>query len=320
MVDQAGTQPALLGGSPFALPPLARDAGNAPTLGGTQRHMNELKSRPPPTTIAPAMVESWLNPLLVIDGRFRFLHGSDDVAAARDFVGTVKAPDERSLARAVVMRVHERMRILPTAFGVGMPKTLSAIIAARGGNCVSHAVLTTVVLRDCGLPTRLVSENVYTNFSLLRVATVFVRAPIGPTLNGHVWLETFVDGEWVPADAELGIFGLSEWLTMRVIRGSTVPWGIGVPVREHWRFPLYIRRLGADGMPEEDVTALYLVDEMSSYLRPGGSLPSAWVEGVQYFSRSFPWDGRAGLRILREWRRLRAMSRAVSSFAAGLSG
>ncbi len=262
------------------------------------------------------MAEAWLvNPLLVIDGRFRFEHGPKDVAAARNSVGPVEAPDESSLARAIVMRVHERMRVLPTAFGLGMPKTLPAIVKAGGGNCVSHAVLATVLLRDRGFPTRLVSENIYTNFSFLRVPTVFVRAPVGPTLNSHVWVEVLVDGEWVPADAELGLFGTAEWLSARVAHGVMVA-AVGI-IREHWKMPLCIRRLGPDGMPEEDVTGLYLVDKLTSVLRPAPALPTAWVEGVHYFSQSFRWDGRAGLRILGEWRRLRAMSRALSGLVRG---
>src|SRR3990172_9532515 len=114
------------------------------------------------------MADPWLDPLLVINRRYRFGHRPEDVAAAWDFVGRVEAPDEQGLARALVMRVHERMRIRASAFGLGMPKSLPAIVATGGGNCVSHSVLAAVLLRDCGLPARLVVEDVYTNFSLLR--------------------------------------------------------------------------------------------------------------------------------------------------------
>ena len=168
------------------------------------------------------MSDPWLDPFVVINRRFRFEHGPADVAAARDFVGPAEAPDERGLARALVMRVHERMRVLPSAFGFGMPRGLPAIVAARGGNCVSHSVLAAALLRDRGFPTRLVVEEVYTNFSLLRAPAVLLPAPIGPTLNGHVWLEVAIEGAWLPADAELGIFGISEWLAARLARGVTV--------------------------------------------------------------------------------------------------
>src|SRR3990172_2725698 len=260
----------------------------------------------------------WLDPLLVINRRYRFEHRPEDVAAARDFVGRVEAAGEESLARAVVMRVHERMRINASAFGWGMPKSLPAIMAARGGNCVSHSVLAAVLLRDRGLPARLVVEEVYTNFSLLRALAVVFRAPIGPVLNGHVWCEILDDGEWVPADAELGVYGTREWLAARVGRGVTVR-AIGLPIAEHWKFPLRIRRLGPDGQPGEDVTALYLVDRLGEALGARAALPAAWVEGVEYFSRTFDWEGRAGLRILREARRLRAMSRALAGLSEVLS-
>ena len=263
------------------------------------------------------MADPWLDPLLVINRRYRFEHRPEDVAAAWDFVGRVEAPDEQGLARALVMRVHERMRIRASAFGWGMPKSLPAIVASGGGNCVSHSVLAAVLLRDRGFPARLVSEHVYTNVSLLRVAAALIRAPIGPTLNGHVWIEALVNGEWVPADAELGVFGVDEWLVRRLARGATLA-AVGLPIREHWKFPLRIRRLGPDGAPDEDVTSHYLVDRLAEALVTT-ALPSAWVEGVHYFSGSFDWEGWAGLRVLREHLRLAAMSRALATFAQTLA-
>ena len=263
------------------------------------------------------MTDPWLDPLLVANRRLRFEHSAEDVAAARDLIGAIEAPDDRSRARAIVMRVHERMRVLPSAFGFGMPKTLRAIVSARGGNCVSHAVLATVLLRANSIPTRLVVEDVYTNVALIRAPAAFLPAAIGPTLNGHVWIEVCVDGAWVPADAELGILGMVEWLSARLGHGVTVA-ALGLVVREHWKFPLRIRRLGPDGAPEEDVTGRYLIDGPFSALGPAAGLPSAWVEGVRYFAESFPWQGRAGLRILREGWRLREMSRALATFAGAL--
>src|SRR3990172_4141143 len=116
------------------------------------------------------MSDPWLDPLLVINRRYRFEHGPEDVAAARRFVGRVEASGEQPLASELVRRVHERMRINASAFGVGMPKSLPAIVAGGGGNCVSHSVLAAVLLRDRGFPTRLVSEHVYTNVSFLPVS------------------------------------------------------------------------------------------------------------------------------------------------------
>lgn len=262
--------------------------------------------------------DAWLNPLLVINRGYRFQHSPADVAAAWDFIGPVEAPDKESLARAVVVRVHERMRIRPSAFSLGMPKSLRGIVAVEGGNCVAHSVVATVLLRDLGIPARLVSENVYTNASLLRLPTALVRAPIGPTLNSHVWVEVCVDGEWVPADAELGIFGFTEWCAARLVHGTTLR-ALGLPFPEHWKFPLRIGRLGPDGQLYEDVTALFLVDGLGRMLGPGNPLPPGWVEGVHYFSGTFRWDGWAGLRILKERRRLQRMYHALGTMAEKLA-
>jgi len=264
------------------------------------------------------MGDPWLDPLLVINRRFRFEHAPGDVAVARDFVGHVEAADEERLARAVVARVHERMRIGASAFGVGMPKSLSAIVAARGGNCVSHSVLAAVLLRDRGIPARLLVEEVYTSVSFLRALALGFRAPIGPTLNGHVWIEVLMNGRWSPADAELGIFGTHEWLATRIGRGVTVA-AIGLPVRERWKFPLRIRRLRPDGQPDQDVTRAYLIDNVAEAIGARVTLPAAWVDGVRYFTESFMWEGRAGLRILSERRRLGEMSRALATFGETLA-
>lgn len=264
------------------------------------------------------MTGPWLDPLLVTNRGLRFEHRPEDVATARGFIGSIEAHDDCGLARTIVTRVHERMRVLPTAFGLGMPKSLPDIVTAGGGNCVSHAVLAAVLLRDGGLPTRLTTEDVYTNVSLLRAPGALIRAPIGPTLNGHAWTEILLDGEWLPADAELGVFGLTEWLAMRLGGGTTLA-ALGIPIREHWKFPLRIRRLGPDGAPDEDVTGLYLIDRLAAVLGHSTALPPAWLEGVHYFSKAFPWDGWAGLRILGECRRLREMSRAHATFRGALA-
>src|SRR3990172_7127157 len=66
--------------------------------------------------------DPWLDPLLVINRRFRFEHGPEDVAAARDFIGPLEEAGGSSLARALVTRVKERVCIRASAFGVGMPK------------------------------------------------------------------------------------------------------------------------------------------------------------------------------------------------------
>lgn len=255
------------------------------------------------------MGDPFLDPHRVTNRRLRFEHSHADVLRACEFLGA----SEGTSARDVVMRVHERMRILASAFGIGMPKTLAAIVGRAGGNCVSHAVLAAVVLRQLGFGTRLMVEDVYTDASSLRAPAALLAVPIGPTLNGHVWIETLVDDEWIPADPQLGLFGTKDWIGARVLRGVSLA-ALGVPVREHWRFPLRIRRLGPDGTPAENVTQLYLIERVRA-VTGRDALPLAWTDGVEYFANVFDWQGRAGLRLLGERRRLAAMSRAIRSVA-----
>lgn len=65
------------------------------------------------------MADPFLDPQRVANRRLTFEHGHDDVLLACEFLGT----GETASARDIVMRVHERLRILASAFGIGMPKT-----------------------------------------------------------------------------------------------------------------------------------------------------------------------------------------------------
>jgi hypothetical protein len=257
------------------------------------------------------MPDAWLDPCRVANRRLLFEHSVAEVRAADASFGPFNTGDSGSLARDIVRRVRERMRVSPTAFGIGAPKSLAEIVSKARGNCVSHAVLATVLLRYHGIAARLMAEEVFTSFSLLRTPAALLIAPIGPTLNGHVWLEATIDERWQPADPELGIFGAEEWVHARLTGGVTLR-ALGMPVSEHWRFPLRIRCLREDGAPDGDATQLYLIDHASETL--GCDPPAAWAEGVQFFASSFRWQGRAGLRIAGETRRLRSMSRALSEW------
>lgn len=261
---------------------------------------------------------SFEDPLHVANRGMRFDHGARELALARAFIGPIESDGELSTAKTIISRVHRNMRVLPTAFGLGAPRTLEQIVEKRGGNCVSYAVLAVAVLRSHGIPARLVVEEVYTNVSLLRAPACLVRAPIGPTLNGHVWLEAELGGRWIPADAELGIFGDEEWSAARLLRGVTVA-ALGLGIKEHWKFPLRIRRLDASGQPDENVTELYLVEKFRGLPGLESPLGVDWLEGVRYFAGAFDWSGRAGGRILLQHRTLQRMSSALARLAAGVA-
>ncbi len=252
----------------------------------------------------------WSDPCLIVNRGMRFEHGPEDVRAAAKLIGPQVSPSDLTAVQSLTTAVQRSLKILPTAFGRGMPRTLSEILGRRGGNCVSFSVVATVVLRASGFPTRLISETVYTNISLLRGLGAVARTPIGPLTNGHVWLEVRLGGDWIPVDAELGLTGTAEWLARRLASGVTLP-ALGLPVREHWKFPLRILRLGPDGQPFEDATAEYLIDAPAKGRGDGRRPPEVWSDGVKYFSRNFRWEGRSGLRILAQLPRLRRMSRAL---------
>ena len=131
-------------------------------------------------------------------------------------------------------------------------------------------------------------------------------------------MEAELGGRWIPADAELGIFGDEEWSAARLLNGVTIA-ALGLRIKEHWKFPLRIRRLDASGQPEENVTELYLVEKLSAL--PGIERPLSvdWLEGVRYFAQEFDWSGRAGGRILLQHRTLRRMSSALALLAAGVA-
>lgn len=254
-------------------------------------------------------MDPFLDPHRVATRRLVFEHGDSDVTRASEFLGI----DESMQPRDIVMRVHKRMRIL-VSFSAEMPKTLGEIVERGAGNCESHAVLATGALRQREFPTRLVAEEVYTGPSLLRAAAALLAVPAGPTLNRHIWIETRVGGDWVPADPELGLYGIDEWMRTRVLRGVWLE-ATGVRVREHWKFPLRLRRLDEDGAPSENVTERYLVDGLRAVIGHD-TLPIPWMNGVEHFAHRFNWEGRAGLRLLGERRQLRAMSAARDSLSA----
>jgi len=196
------------------------------------------------------MPDTWSNPCSVRNRRLAFEHAAAVVERAVERFGPFAGATADALAADVVSRVHERMRIVPTALGLGVPRILDEALQRRGGNCSTFAAVLTVLLRAQGIPARLVVEDVFTDLSLLRAPAALLRAPVGPTLNGHVWVEALVQGAWLPADAELGLFGLGGWLTARVLRGVSLS-ALGLPARERWRFPLRLlaRRGLLGGLP-----------------------------------------------------------------------
>lgn len=67
------------------------------------------------------------------------------------------------------------------------------VARSQEGDCTEHAVLLAAMLRNRGIPARIVAGLVY------------VHSQGG--FGGHMWTEAYIDGHWVPLDATLGLGG-----------------------------------------------------------------------------------------------------------------
>ncbi|HEX3726238.1 MAG TPA: transglutaminase-like domain-containing protein [Pirellulales bacterium] len=72
--------------------------------------------------------------------------------------------------------------------------TAAETAQSRQGDCTEHAVLLAALARACGIPSR--------------VAIGLVYVPRSQGFGYHMWTELFLDGEWTPFDATLGLGGI----------------------------------------------------------------------------------------------------------------
>lgn len=94
---------------------------------------------------------------------------------------------------------HEKCRRLTTYVGSHMRLTsfstlllpASDVAKSRQGDCTEYAVLLAAVMRSEGVPSR--------------VAVGFAYVPSPPSLAPHMWTEAWIDGQWIPFDATLGV-------------------------------------------------------------------------------------------------------------------
>jgi hypothetical protein len=224
---------------------------------------------------------------------------------------------EPERAAGIVRWVHGHMRPGVSLGRLGTATSVWGALEHGVGNCVAHSAIGCFLLRANDLPARLVRELNYTRFALSRLPLVFTGQPIGPYLNSHVWLEVLVEGRWLPADAQLGLFGPREWVAGRLARGTTLHAHVGpIPFSEHWPFPLCIGVV-EEGPEPEDRTAAYLIEAVGRFADRNSADWRVWEEGVTHITNRFDWSTRfAGLRILREVPRLRRMERALRGLLA----
>jgi hypothetical protein len=129
-----------------------------------------------------------------------------------------------------------------------------------------------------------------------------------------------MDDKWIPADAELGVFGFDQWTRARLVQGTT--WRVriaGVPYKETWPFPLRIRVMGERRDEEDDLTEEYLVERLAQLVDMDSPDGTVWADGVRYFAREFHWRRPfPGFRLLAQAPRLRRMEHALRRLLAHL--
>ena len=95
--------------------------------------------------------------------------------------------DPREVCRRLVTFVHSKIQHSPFSTSLS---AADEVARTQRGDCTEHAVLLAALMRIRGIPSRVVSGLVHTNQLL--------------GFSGHMWVEAFIDGEWVPFDSTIG--------------------------------------------------------------------------------------------------------------------
>ena len=202
------------------------------------------------------------DPALYLDAT-RILAPSACYVQAEAFIRRVKdrlareafsadSTDEETTARTIVRWVHQTLRPGSIAIGkFGVAPTLEAILSKRLHSCGEYAVLTCFLLRCHQIPARLIWEKLHTAFRLpASLLALLPSAWAGPYLQGHVWVELYADGRWRPADAELDIFDVPQWLDKRLRQAHRVKAGfLGLSTSSTGSFPSSFRPSTTEASP-----------------------------------------------------------------------
>lgn len=265
----------------------------------------------------------YLDPTRILAPSIRYVQTQAFVQEAKDRLAReafqTGPADEQAAAQAIVHWVHNTLRPGSAAIGkIGVAPSLEAILSKPLTSCREFAALTCFLLRCHQIPARLIYERMHTDFSLpASLLALLPRAWAGPYLQGHVWVELHVDGRWAPADSELGIFDVREWVHKRLRQGHRMEARFfGVSTFTTWLFPLAIQAINHEGEPAEMLSEHYLVDCLRTQLTdapeatPGAF--DAWERDVRYFSSTFDWHGPfPGLRLALQRPRLHRMHDAL---------
>ncbi len=95
--------------------------------------------------------------------------------------------DPREVCRRLVTYVHAKMQHSPFSTSLSPANEVARTLR---GDCTEHAILLAALMRIRGIPSRVVAGLVHTRHLLGFV--------------GHMWVEAYIDGEWVPFDSTIG--------------------------------------------------------------------------------------------------------------------
>ena len=162
-------------------------------------------------------------------------------------------------------------------------RTVEEIIQRQGGNCAEQARVLMALLEAAGIEARWVEEiNIHPESEQRQAAAEKLIAEHGNKFsvfgyihNDHRWLEVY-DGAldvWIPADPTLGVFGVKEWVRVRLGCGERPEAAKDMIVPF-----LVINR--QKGQSVEDRSEHYLINQFNAYYGNELGKLSTWPQWV----------------------------------------
>ena len=207
-------------------------------------------------------------------------YASDD--SIEELSLSIAGSDGSSLARAqrLVAWMNESFEWSYTDYE---SRTVPQIIERRAGNCSEQSRVLFAMLEPVDVRRRWVKEINIQRRNRPRETTAKrmveekgnTASVFGLMHNDHRWLEVYDDAkkEWIPCDPTLGIFGLEEWIAMRV--------GFGKRPRDaRPMLAPFVVIADEDGGAEVDRTEYYLIEGFDAHFGNELSELPAWEHWV----------------------------------------
>lgn len=118
----------------------------------------------------------------------RWLNSKDDDVRRMAVIGGGAVSEPHEKCRRLTSYVASHVRL--SAFSTSL-RPASEVAKSRQGDCTEFAVLLAALMRSEGVPSR--------------VAVGFAYVPNPASLAPHMWTEAWIDGQWIPFDATLGV-------------------------------------------------------------------------------------------------------------------